>query len=283
MPFRNQDHSIKYPLIILVSLFLLNACKSAPEKIDDEAISTSVANTMAANVLQYTLEAQQAQLTTLAQTMTAPIQPPPPSIPTQAPPPQVATPPQAPSDASAQAASSILSTLGINATPSLAFGLNNGSLKHDPSDGSVSYECSSTNVKNFLVEVTFSPPYQSNVGVWDFGILFRSQSSGNYRMALYIGKEWELEYYLNATDQFVPAGKGNISSLKTNVGDANLVQLVGMENQGWLLVNGVQSAKFDLSGILEAGDVCIAIGFLKNTEIAGKETAYTGFTVWELK
>jgi hypothetical protein len=134
-----------------------------------------------------------------------------------------------------------------------------------------------------MIQVSFSTPYSGNVGDWDFGILFRVQTKGSYRLAMFIGQQWELENYREATNEHVSISKGEIVSLKTNGGDTNLVQVIGMDSQGWLLVNGVQSAKFDLSAMSDLGDICIAIGFYKNTEIAGKETPYSDFTVWELR
>jgi hypothetical protein len=147
----------------------------------------------------------------------------------------------------------------------------------------LAYECASISVQNFLAQLNFSPPYPDSVGDWDLGLLFRAQTKGNYRLAMFIGKQWELEYYRKDTDSLIPVSKGNIPNLKTNQGDDNLIQIVGMDNQGWLLVNGVQSGKFDLSDLVESGDICIALGFYKNTEITGKETEYTAFSVWELR
>ena len=273
-------------VIIIIFSNSLTACNFMASEENDDELSTSVAGTIVADALQYTIQAQGLQLTAVAQTLTSSQQLLPQPEQTQLPippPPQSTSPLQDPSQATTQAVSSLLTSLNINATSSLIFGPSSGSLMHNPTDGSLSYECASLNLQDFMVQVEFMPPYSSSVGDWDFGILFRVQNNGNYRLAMFIGQDWELENYRKATEEFVPISKGEIENLKSNEGDTNLIQIISMGSLGWLLVNDAQSASLDLSAMQDAGDICIAVGFYKNTEITGEETPYSNFTVWELQ
>ena len=289
---RFSPHPIRYFALILTLLILLSCNISVPGQ-EGDSLSTSVAQTVEAGNIQLTMQAQQVQLTAVAQTLAAPpipVQTEPPVQPEQVEPPQPPTPEpkatattQSPAQATAEVVSSFLANLGINASPELTFGPESGALEHDPNDGSTTYACAGVNTDNFLLHVDFSPPFSGDTGAWDFGFIFRVGDKGSLRLILLHDKNWEFENYSAASDKEIPISKGEVPSLNTNAGDKNQVKLVATNSQGWLFVNDQQVSKLDLSSLTDSGEVCIALGFYKNTEKAGAATEYSDFTVWELK
>jgi len=182
-----------------------------------------------------------------------------------------------------QAVISFLSSLGISATPERIYGPENGNIIHDPTNDQLDGKCIGVKVKNFLLQTLFSAPYSGSSNVWDFGTMFRTYENGDFRIVLHHYKGWEYIHHTIKPENFLTLEAGEIPGLGTNKGDTNLLQLVVMNEIGWLYVNDSKVAKLDLSSNQNSGAACIAIGFYNNTEQSGEKTPYSDFTVWELR
>jgi len=60
----------------------------------------------------------------------------------------------------------------VEANRSLIVGPKDGKLLHDATDGVV-IERLGVDVKDFVIEATFTNPYSAETGLWDYGFLFR--------------------------------------------------------------------------------------------------------------
>jgi serine/threonine-protein kinase len=184
---------------------------------------------------------------------------------------------QARSEATEQGLASILAPLGINATPKLKYGPVSGSLVHDPSDNLIEVDGPDYEIKNFLVEVELFNPFSITRGEWDYGIGFRDIGKNeDYRIILLSDKTWRFERGLDSISY------GNAPGLKVGEHDSNLIQLVAIDTQGWLFVNGTQVGKLNLSALLNAGTIWVGTGFYTDDEKADESTRYSDFTIWEL-
>jgi len=176
-----------------------------------------------------------------------------------------------------QAMASILAPLGINATPKLIYGPVSGNLIHDPGDGYIESDGPDDEIKNFLVQVEFFTPFSSIQGDWDYGIGFRDIGTNNdYRIILFSDKTFSFERGIDTIFE------GKAQGMKVGEGESNLIQLVAMDAQGWLFVNGTQVATLNLSALPDPGYVWVGTGMYTDDEIAGESTRYSDFTIWEL-
>ena len=181
------------------------------------------------------------------------------------------------SQATDQALTSFLASLGINATPKLKYGPVSGRLVHDPSDSYIEGDGPDYEIKNFLVQVDLFAPFSITRGEWDYGIGFRDIGKNeDYRVILLSDKTWRFEKGLDMI------ANGNAPGLKVGENESNLIQLVAMDAQGWLFVNGTQIARLNLSALPNAGTVWVGTGFYSDDEKAGESTRYSDFTIWEL-
>ncbi|MEW5869209.1 MAG: protein kinase [Chloroflexota bacterium] len=164
----------------------------------------------------------------------------------------------------------------------LVYGPKSGSLVHEEDDY-IEAEEASVYYKNFVMEVRFFNPFSVARGKWDYGILFRDEEAKNsqYRLVIRADQSWEVTNHAGDPDGKVVAD-GSVSNLATADGAANLIRLVVKDNQGWLYVNNVFIAEFDLSSRTNPGSISIGTGMYNSGEIAGEETRYEGFTIWSL-
>ncbi len=149
-----------------------------------------------------------------------------------------------------------------------------GNLAHNPNDTLISDKCANVNLRNFIVSVQFTNPYDINENNFDYGIRF----GVGYRVVLY---KRLLLWREGASDSIVRKDK-----LDQNLGEgeSNNIMLVVKDKAVFVYLNGhladtIYSQNLPLLG----GDVCIGTGFFKGNEIYGEATHYDKFTIWSLK
>jgi serine/threonine protein kinase len=186
------------------------------------------------------------------------------------------------STAEAQAQATQQAIDAMKAKGEIKYGPRDGIMLHD-SDNFLEGSPASPGLRNFIAEVEIFNPYPTSKGPWDYGLIFRGEGGNNqYRLIFTSDKEW----YLKLTSGENPNGRlvhqGSISSLNVKEGGSNFIQLIALENDGWLYVNNQFISKLDLSGRY-AGSVEVVTGFFTGDEIAGELVKYLGFTVWSIK
>ncbi|MCJ7533837.1 MAG: serine/threonine protein kinase [Anaerolineales bacterium] len=186
-----------------------------------------------------------------------------------------------------------VTTPGANAGGEmLLFGPKNGSWEHQ-ANTETQLLPAGLNESNFTAQVTFTNPYNTAVGIWDAGFVFRGTGKNNgYGLVIRGNKTWELIECSNKSDCSTGLftdkkenvlSKGNIGSMDDSAGKPNKVVLLVLEDIGFLYINNYFSGLFDLSQKTSADDVMIGTAFYKESnKVNGFQTNYQDFRVWKM-
>jgi len=186
-----------------------------------------------------------------------------------------------------------VTTPGANAGGEmLLFGPKNGSWEHQ-ANTETQLLPAGLNESNFMAQVTFTNPYNTAVGIWDAGFVFRGTGKNDgYGLVIRGNKTWELIECSNKSDcstglftdkEENVLSKGNIGSMDDSAGKPNKVVLLVLDDIGFLYINNYFSGLFDLSQKTSAGDVMIGTAFYKESnKVNGFQTNYQDFQVWKM-
>jgi len=159
----------------------------------------------------------------------------------------------------------------------IVFGPVNGTLRHF-----IDIKSSSVNLRNFLIDVNFSNPYDATEHAWDYGFLFRDTGSNNqYRLGVTSNKYW----FFDIADGTPPNQHlliGHLENLNTSANESNRLVLYVSEDKGFFYVNNIFIVTLDLSKNIAAGDISVGTGITGSDQVNGKETRYQNFTVYSL-
>ena len=164
----------------------------------------------------------------------------------------------------------------------LVVGPIDGDLQHNAQDSLITVKQASVDLRDFVVEVTFSNPYDTTKGNWDYGILFRHAGNNqHFRLAIRSDQKWVL---LNNTGD--PDGvvlqDGDLPALNLEAGGTNSIRLISQGTQGFFYLNDNLVAELDLSARTNSGDIFLATGIYLGDEIDGYSTGYSQFSVWSV-
>lgn len=174
-----------------------------------------------------------------------------------------------------------LSLAGIIADRVLVFGPASGYLIHNPDDDRIEYFSSEQELNNFILEVRFFNPYAASEGDWDFGIVFRANQNGQFRVEVESDSSWELFYFED--DFTAPAiTSSTLTNLDVNEGESNWIRIICKADWGIFYLNGTLIDELDLSKSSDIGDIWVGTGMKTGNTISGKSTYYQDFTVWSI-
>lgn len=163
----------------------------------------------------------------------------------------------------------------------IGFGPASGSLQHEDDDRIEDYE-SDLDLLDFVASATFSNPYSTTTGSWDYGFFFRFKDSDNhYRLVVTSAQAWALRVR-NASSESTTVQQGELPDLDVSEGGSNTIQLYVQGEQGILFVNGEFISSLDVSTITNSGDILVGSGFYNGNEVAGYATDFQDFSVNEL-
>lgn len=240
--------------------------------VDNEA--TQIAEVTAAFVAQ-----QDEQATAQAGTATALFRPTITPGPTLTPPPsRTPTPVVTPEENTpVAAATNTRSSTSVNIPP--VFGPENGELPHQLDDFIETYYVEA-DLRDFIIQSSFSVPFTALEGIWDIGYIFR-QTEGDDAMRLVVRSNgyWSLNNRVGTEDNFIV--EGNISAfLNLRTSQINTMTLITHGDRGYFLFNGNFVSVLDLSNNDNAGDIALGTGFYTDDEREGATTAFTDFAIW---
>lgn len=153
-----------------------------------------------------------------------------------------------------------------------------GSLVHDQ-DGYIEEYGPESQYTNFIATVTFTNPYGTSTGNFDYGFMFRNLGGNDqFRLPIAENSGWELAFHSGETEG-VQVGSGVISNLRTGAGESNDFILIALEEKGWLFCNGSLVSELDLSSSLAEGTVVAASGLYTGNEIPGYTTDFSNFVI----
>ena len=153
-----------------------------------------------------------------------------------------------------------------------------GSLVHDQ-DGYIEEYGLESHYTNFIAAVTFTNPYGTSTGTFDYGFMFRNLGGNDqFRLPVAESKAWELAFHSGETEGVV-VNSGSISNMRIGAGESNSFTLVVLDEKGWLFCNGSLAGELDLSSSLSEGSVSAASGLYTGNEIPGYTTDFSNFVV----
>lgn len=152
-----------------------------------------------------------------------------------------------------------------------------GAIPHDEDDNFIeTFSPGNLLLQDFVVEATFSNPYDRERRNWDYGFFFRALDAGNYQLVVYSNAAWGLYYQ---GDEFELIQDGELANFDTSPTGSNTVRLEAQGDRGVLYVNGEFVANLDLSFYTGPGTLLLGTGFFTDSEINGAETAFSGLTI----
>ena len=147
----------------------------------------------------------------------------------------------------------------------------NADLPHDD-DGKIEALTTFRNVRNFTISADFGVPYSESLGDWSVGFIFRNPTQNDLSLVS-VTQDGLYNHYEKPDDgEYTRLDSGYVSVWNQNVGDKNKMNLVVVEDRGWLLVNSEYVADLDVSGASERGSLEIATGLFAGDEVAGETT-----------
>ncbi|MHB8625230.1 MAG: hypothetical protein ACYDBJ_11120 [Aggregatilineales bacterium] len=162
-----------------------------------------------------------------------------------------------------------------NNTP--CFGPKSGSLVMDAT--SIAVFTANVTASDFIANVTFSNPYSTAKGSWDYGIFFRRTGPDqDYRLVISSTGDWVFDYGVSKQD--LDSGKVPSGLLDTTQTGKNALLLIVSGNDGLFFLNNTYVAHLDTSAHTDSGDVTLATGLFQNDYVKGASVIYKNFNVW---
>ena len=91
-------------------------------------------------------------------------------------------------------------------------------------------------------------------------------------------KKWY--HYLKVADEkSILVSSGTSPNIKTASGTKNHLQVIMLEDLGWLFINGQYATEIDLSSGGKKGDTFVISAIFKGEEFANEKTTFENFTV----
>jgi serine/threonine-protein kinase len=168
------------------------------------------------------------------------------------------------------------------------FGPVDGSLDHDPASNAPKLRHANLNLRDFMVEARFYNPYSLDEGEWSSGFLIRDNAQGqNFRVYVAARKPVvPILVLLQSTGAGGPPTQRPAPILLPDVDvtpdRSNVFRIIVKGDAAYFYVNGEFQKTLDVSAIQSEGDIALATGLQRGTEVGGKTTRYEGFTVWSL-
>ena len=166
----------------------------------------------------------------------------------------------------------------------LRWGPVDGEIEHNSTGDFIdSYDADDVWLTDGIIEATFFNPYDSAVGAWDHGFIFRE-----FEEAFYVVFITDYGYYYHylrmSTDQVddEPLASAYISEANTGAGESNHIRIVVDGAQGELYVSGAHVASLHLGGLTGYGWVSAVATYFTDSGVDGYSTEFGGFTIWRL-
>jgi hypothetical protein len=187
--------------------------------------------------------------------------------------------------ATAEAATVFATAESLQSAATLVFGPEDIDLEHTPQNKLVpTYEYDADELRDMIVEATFTVPYDGLENPWDIGFLFRSTGEDDQlRLAVTSSGDWTLVRAVSGDPpSFQDLSVGTIEDLPTQAGERITLRLIADGDQGTLFINGRLGSQFDLSAKTSAGSVMVATGLYIGDEQEGAVTKVVEFRVWKI-
>lgn len=134
--------------------------------------------------------------------------------------------------------------------------------------------------RNFMVKAVFTNPYRGLLGVWDFGMVFRSTDRDNeYRLRFDAGGSWGLEGRKGGP--VTGLYSGTTGWLHTEENGQNTLTLIVIDERAYIVLNDHFQRKVDIFNLNEVGGFGVGVGFSSGHQLANASTPVE-VTIWRL-
>ena len=161
------------------------------------------------------------------------------------------------------------------------YGPRDGSIDHEPGDGRIDTQGTSTSLADGIVEARFFNPYPMQEGNWSSGFLLRSGSSNEFHvLGIEVSGRWFHRLRTGDVGSTRRLADDVSTHISTGPSGSNHIRVIALGGKGWLFINGAYVDKLDMSGLTDAGDVFALGSYFAGDGIAGKSTRFEDFTIW---
>ncbi len=158
-------------------------------------------------------------------------------------------------------------------------GEESGELHHND-DGHIKLSSLDAAATNFIATATFTNPYSSHTGSWDYGLLFRRAAVNQFH-AVTVGSDGFWRYFVREGNNAATHQESGRTTLHLGQGGTNRLLVVAVGDTALLYVNGALVSELDTSRGSGSGDISVGTGFYAGNEIPGYSTGYE-VQVWSL-
>ena len=179
------------------------------------------------------------------------------------------------------AAATATAIVRATATPAAGrgFGPVSGELEHDD-DNFIETLDARVALNNSVIEATFVDTHSQLGRNWSHGFLFRESGDRYYILSISSSGYWSLDLRNGEPpNDTIDVQSGHSSNIKIGGGLENHVQVIVLDDRGWLFINGVFEAQLDLREIGDTGSVNLIAHWLRGHEYPGGSTVYKDFSV----
>ena len=159
-------------------------------------------------------------------------------------------------------------------------GDESGELHHED-DERIGVARIGTDVSDFVAAATFTNPYSSRTGAWDYGIAFRDADAPNMFHAVTVQSDGRWQYFVREGSSTPAYQESGSARLNLGQGAENHLHVIAVGDTALLHINGAFIKALDISRGSGNGDVWAGTGFYTGNEIPGHSTGYD-FQVWSL-
>jgi serine/threonine-protein kinase len=160
------------------------------------------------------------------------------------------------------------------------FGPTSGEMEHID-DGFVKDVEADIDIYNFIATAQFGAPYPTSTGSWDIGYTFRGTGTDDqFWFVVQSGSDWSFINRQDGEDIFLD--EGTAPSFDSSDKGSNQIQIIALNDNGYVFINDTLAAELDLSDRVHSGDISVVTAFFLGNEIEGNATTFTDFTIWEM-
>jgi hypothetical protein len=159
---------------------------------------------------------------------------------------------------------------------SLFFGPENGQLQHEANGGIVDFPAE-VSLENFAAEATFINPYSATDHPWIMLLLFRN----GFRVWAKSDNEWGAGFMVNSIWTDSNSGQLQDNMLFKNNNESNQLKFIASGDLGCLYVNNNFVSQFNLSGLVQPGNIKVGVGEQEYT-MSGATTEFRDFAIYTI-
>ena len=142
-----------------------------------------------------------------------------------------------------------------------------GRINHDPEDGYIGAIKAPVDLEDMTAEATFINPYSPDVGIWDYGFIFRHAGPDrHYRLIVRSDRTWLLRNNDGEIDGEIIA-QGIIPNLRIAKNASNYLKLVAEGDLGKFYLNDELVGELDLSARSDSGPVYLVTAVLARMKL----------------